>query len=101
MLNGKGKKSPGAKANRRSEEPAEKPRPVRHRFIISSKSALQSRAQAEESRSNGPSKNPNGHSKTVPPQKNGNAKNPAQKNSATPEQPKNPSFTLASQVDLT
>jgi RNA polymerase primary sigma factor len=100
MLNRKGNKASGAKASRRSQEPAAKPRPVRHRFIISSKSAMQSRAQAEENRSaNGHSKTSNGHNKTAPPQKNANSKNPAQKNPNAPEQ--NPSFTLASQVDLT
>jgi RNA polymerase primary sigma factor len=61
---------------------------------------MQSRAQAEENRSaNGHSKTSNGHNKTAPPQKNANSKNPAQKNPNAPEQ--NPSFTLASQVDLT
>jgi RNA polymerase primary sigma factor len=100
MLNRKGNKASGAKAHRRSQEPAAKPRPVRHRFIISSKSAMQSRAQAEENRAaNGHAKSTNGHSKTVPPQKTANSKNPAQKNPNAPEQ--NPSFTSSSAVDLT
>ncbi|HWC58695.1 MAG TPA: RNA polymerase sigma factor region1.1 domain-containing protein, partial [Verrucomicrobiae bacterium] len=102
MLNRKGNKASAAKGPRRSQEPAAKPRPVRHRFIISSKSAMQSRAQTEEHRSaNGHSaKNANGHGKTAAPQKAVNAKNPAQKNTEASE-PKNPSFTLASLVDLT
>src|SRR6202000_2114280 len=101
MLNRKGKKASAAKGPRRSQEPAEKPRPVRHRFIISSKSAMQSRAQAEEHRpANGHSKNANGHGKTAAPQKAAGAKNPGQKNPEGSE-PKNPSFTLASAIDLT
>ena len=101
MLNRKGNKASGAKAHRRSEEPAAKARPVRHRFIISSKSAMQSRARTEENRpTNGHAKATNGHSKTVPPQKTPNAKNP--QNGKNPNQPEqNPSFTLASSVDLT
>src|SRR6185437_11163010 len=100
MLNRKGSKASAAKSPRRSQEPAEKPRPVRHRFIISSKSAMQSRAQAEEHRSaNGHSKAANGHGKTAVPPKAGNAKNPAQKNPNAPEV--NATFTLASAVDLT
>src|SRR5579862_465452 len=95
MLNRKGQKPSGAKTHRRSQEPEEKPRPVRHRFIISSKSAMQSRARAEETRaSNGhskpaPGKAANGHSKAAPQQKGPNQ----------PEQ--NPTFTLQSSVDLT
>src|SRR4051794_37772433 len=95
MLNRKGNKPSGAKTHRRSHEPEAKARPVRHRFIISSKSAMQSRARAEETRvANGhskpaPAKAANGHSKAVPPQKPG----------APTEQ--NPSFTLASSIDLT
>jgi RNA polymerase primary sigma factor len=95
MLNRKGNKASGDKTQRRSQEPAAKARPVRHRFIISSKSALQSRARAEENRAaNGHSKAANGHSKPAPSPKAANPKNPNQ-----PEQ--NPSFTLASSVDLT
>src|SRR5882724_11943775 len=100
MLNRKGNKASGAKALRRSQEPAAKARPVRHRFIISSKSAMQSRAQTEENRSaNGHSKTANGHGKPAPGQKNANSKNPGQKNPNAPEH--NPSFTLTSSVDLT
>src|SRR6185312_15489852 len=100
MLNRKGNKASGAKSPRRSQEPAEKPRPVRHRFIISSKSAMQSRAQTEDHRSaNGHSKNANGHGKTALPQKNASVKNPGQKAPNATEQ--NPSFTLASAIDLT
>ena len=73
MLNRKGNKASGAKTHRRSQEPAAKTRPVRHRFIISSKSAMQSRARTEENRAtNGHSKTANGHSKTTPPQKTPN-----------------------------
>src|SRR6201999_3717454 len=87
MLNRKGNKASGAKTLRRSQEPAAKARPVRHRFIISSKSAMQSRARIEENRAtNGHSKAANGHSKTVPPQKAQNGKNP------NPTE-QNPSFT--------
>jgi RNA polymerase primary sigma factor len=100
MLNRKGNKASAAKGPRRSQEPAAKPRPVRHRFIISSKSAMQSRAQTEDHKSaNGHSKNANGHGKTVASPKNAGAKNPGQKNPNATEQ--NPSFTLASSVDLT
>jgi len=100
MLNRKGNKASAAKGHRRSQEPAEKPRPVRHRFIISSKSAMQSRAQTEDSRSaNGHSKNANGHGKTAPSPKTAGVKNPAQKTPNATEQ--NPSFTLASAIDLT
>ena len=107
MLNRKGNKASAAKAAaRRSQEPAaEKARPVRHRFIISSKSAMQSRAQTEENRAaNGPSKTANGHGKPAPAPKNANAKNPGSKNPAAkdPNAPApNPTFTSASQVDLT
>jgi RNA polymerase primary sigma factor len=96
MLNRKGNKASAAKGPRRSQEPAAKARPVRHRFIISSKSAMQSRAQNEERRTNGNSnpKPTNGHSKSVPA-----PKGPAQKAPNQPEQ--TPTFTLASSVDLT
>src|SRR6185437_257590 len=100
MLNRKGNKASGAKSPRRSQEPAAKPRPVRHRFIISSKSAMQCRAQTEDHRSaNGHSKNANGHGKTTVPPKTAGGKNPGQKTPNATEQ--NPSFTLASAVDLT
>ncbi len=99
MLNRKGNKASAAKGPRRNQEPAAKPRPVRHRFIISSKSAMQSRAQTEVPRpANGHAKNANGHGKPVPSPKAAGAKNPAQKTPATEQ---NPSFTLASAVDLT
>src|SRR5436190_21591767 len=101
MLKRKGNKASGAKPHRQSQEPAAKPRPVRHRFIISSKSALQARARTEENR-NGHSKNANGnaknnvpHGKGTPPQKGASP----QKNPNQPEH--NPSFTLTSSVDLT
>jgi RNA polymerase primary sigma factor len=101
MLNRKGNKASAAKAPRRSQEPVAKAPPVRHRFIISSKSAMQSRAQqTEENRAaNGHSKPTNGHGKPAPAPKNANSKNPAPKNPNAPEH--NPSFTSASQVDLT
>src|SRR5215472_14481005 len=93
MLNRKGNKASAAK-NRRSPEPAAKARPVRHRFIISSKSAMQSRARADENTPpNNHPKGANGHGK--PAGKNDSKKNPNQ-----PEQP-TPTFTLASSVDLT
>jgi len=93
MLNRKGNKGSAAKS-RRGQEPAAKARPVRHRFIISSKSAMQSRARAEENHpTNGHAKGANGHGK--PAAKNDNKKNPNQ-----PEQPA-PTFTLASSIDLT
>jgi len=80
MLNRKGNKGSAAKS-RRGQEPAAKARPVRHRFIISSKSAMQSRARAEENHpTNGHAKGANGHGK--PAAKNDNKKNPNQ-----PEQP--------------
>ena len=60
---------------------------------------MQSRAQAEESKANGHSKTANGHSKTASAKKDANSKNPTPKNPNAPEQ--NPSFTLASSVDLT
>src|SRR5215469_10727844 len=92
MLNRKGNKASGPKGHRRSHEPAGKARPVRHRFIISSKSAMQSRARVEEHR-NGHAKAANGHAKTI----NGNGKA-----AATPAQAEqNTSFLLQSSVDLT
>jgi RNA polymerase primary sigma factor len=100
MLNRKGNKASGAKTHRRGQEPAAKARPVRHRFIISSKSAMQSRARNEENRAtNGHSKASPGHGKPAPSQKQGNAKNPNQKTPNATEH--NPSFTLTSSVDLT
>jgi RNA polymerase primary sigma factor len=99
MLNRKGNKASGAKAHRRSQEPAAKPRPVRHRFIISSKSAMQSRAQAEQNKSANGHAKANGHGKPAVADKNANSKNPAAKNPNAPAH--NPSFTLASSVDLT
>ena len=91
MLNRKGNKASEAKGHRRGHEPAAKARPVRHRFIISSKSAMQSRARMEER--NGHPKAANGHPKTA----NGNGK--AAVPPAQTEQ--NPSFLLQSSVDLT
>jgi RNA polymerase primary sigma factor len=96
MLNRKGHKASAAKAHRHRPEPAAKNRPIRHRFIISSKSALQSRARMEESRTNGHPKNGNGHSKAAHP--NGKAAVPG-KNPVQGEQ--NTSFMLQSSVDLT
>ena len=99
MLNRKGTKASAAKGPRRSPEPAAKPRPVRHRFIISSKSAMQSRAQTEEHKSaNGHPKPANSHGKPVPSPKTPGVKTPGQKTPATEH---NPSFTLASAIDLT
>src|SRR5579862_1256711 len=96
MLNRKGHKASAAKSHRHRPEPAAKTPPVRHRFIISSKSALQSRARMEENRANGHAKNGNGHSKATHPNGKGAAptKNPVQGE-------QNTSFLLQSSVDLT
>src|SRR5579871_6523260 len=97
MLNRKGHKASAAKSHRHHPEPAAKARPVRHRFIISSKSALQSRARMEENRNgNGHAKAGNGHAKAA--HSNSKAAVPA-KNPAQGEQ--NPSFLLQTSADLT